>query len=110
MSAAERSGDAARGNGPAGQSPGDLSRLQSRRRIARRRQHLARVDLGLGLVGALVLVLATPGLAITGLVALIVLVLCLLTFVLERRTRTRRSRKRDPGRGETLPGSSPDEL
>jgi Flp pilus assembly protein TadB len=110
MSAAERSSDAARGDGPAGQPPGDLSMLQNRRRIARRRQHLARVDLGLGLVGALVLVLATPGLAITGLVALIVLVLCLLTFVLERRTRTRHSREREPEHGKRSPGGSPDEL
>ncbi|MCW3027830.1 MAG: hypothetical protein JWN81_1041 [Solirubrobacterales bacterium] len=110
MSAAERSGDAARGNGPAGQPPGDLSRLQARRRIARRRKHLARVDLGLGLVGALVLLLATPGLAITGLVALIVLVLCLLTFALERRSRSRRGRSRDEERRNRSPGSSPDEL
>jgi hypothetical protein len=87
-----------------------VSRLETRRRIARRRQHLARVDLGLGLAGALVLLLATPGLAITGLVALIVLGLCLLTFVLERRGRSRRSRRRDPGRRERSPGGSPDEL
>jgi hypothetical protein len=40
-----------------------------------------------------VLVIATPGLAITGLVALIVLALCGLTFALERR--------RKPGRGRT---------
>jgi hypothetical protein len=95
MSAAERSSEAARGDGPPGPPPGDISRLQIRRRDARRRKHLARVDVGLGLVGALILLFATPGLAITGLVALIVLVLCLLTFALERRSRSRRSRTPD---------------
>jgi hypothetical protein len=40
-----------------------------------------------------VLVIATPGLAITGLVALIVLALCGLTFALDRR--------RQPGRRRT---------
>jgi Flp pilus assembly protein TadB len=91
MSAAESSDDVARGDGPPAEPPGDVSRLQARRRDARRRQHLARVDLGLGVVGAVVLLVATPGLAITGLVALIVLVLCLLTFALERRSRRRRA-------------------
>jgi hypothetical protein len=67
-----------------------------RRRDARRRRHVARVDLGLGVAGAVVLLLATPGLAITALVALIVLVLCLLTLVLERRgwSPSRLSRRR----------------
>jgi hypothetical protein len=110
MSTAERSDDAVRGNGPPGQPPGDVSRLQARRRDARRRRHLARVDLGLGIVGALVLLLATPGLAITGLVALIVLLLCLLTFVLERRGQVRRSRAPDAKRGKRSPGGSPHEL
>jgi hypothetical protein len=53
--------------------------------VARRRRHLARVDVGLGLLGALILILAAPGLAITGLIALIVLVGCLAAFVIERR-------------------------
>ncbi|HEX4187212.1 MAG TPA: hypothetical protein VHY83_04865 [Solirubrobacteraceae bacterium] len=68
-----------------GQPDHDAPSRLARRRDARRRRHLARVDLALGIVGAVVLVVATPGLAITGLVALIVLVLCLLTFVAERR-------------------------
>ena len=89
MSAAERSGDAARDDDPS-PPPESLPPPSSRRRDARRRRHLARVDLGLGVVGAVVLLLATPGLAITGVVALIVLVLCLLTFLLERGRRSRR--------------------
>ncbi|HWX95489.1 MAG TPA: hypothetical protein VNZ01_01460 [Solirubrobacteraceae bacterium] len=110
MSTAERSGETAHGDGPAGQPPAEVSRLQARRRDARRRQHLARVDVGLGLVGALVLLLATPGLAIAGLVALIVLLLCLLTFVLERRSRSRHRRKADRGGASQSPGGTPHEL
>jgi Flp pilus assembly protein TadB len=74
--------------------PRDLSQLHARRRQARRRRNLARLDVGLGLVCAVVLIVATPGLAITALVALLVLVVCGLSFVLER-SLTRRS-ARDP--------------
>jgi hypothetical protein len=84
MSAAERSDESMRVDGRGQPHRDEPSRL-SRRRDARRRRHLARVDLGLGVVGAVVLLVATPGLAITGLVALIVLVFCLLAFVAERR-------------------------
>jgi hypothetical protein len=38
-----------------------------------------------------VLVIATPGLAITGLIALIVLILVALTFALDRRSARRRA-------------------
>jgi hypothetical protein len=74
--------------------PRDLSRLRARRRLARRRRNLARLDVGLGLVCAVVLIVATPGLAITAIVALLVLVVCGLSFVLER-SLARRS-ARDP--------------
>jgi Flp pilus assembly protein TadB len=74
--------------------PRDLSQLHARRRQERRRRNLARLDVGLGLVCAVVLIVATPGLAITALVALLVLVVCGLSFVLER-SLTRRS-ARDP--------------
>jgi len=74
----------------------DISRLRARRREARRHQRLARVDVGLGVIGALVLLLATPGLAITAIVALAVLALCLLSVVLERRALRRSKRVRAP--------------
>jgi hypothetical protein len=90
---AEPSDETARSNGLSSEPRADVARLHARRREARRRRRLARVDVGLGLVGALVLVLATPGLAITGLVALIVLALCGLTFALDRRGRPSRRRK-----------------
>ncbi|HEV7584378.1 MAG TPA: hypothetical protein VGO14_01235 [Solirubrobacteraceae bacterium] len=93
MSAAERPNEHMRADSNGELQP-DVSLRLARRRDAQRRRHVARVDLGLGVVGALVLLLATPGLAITGLVALIVLVLCLLTFVAERRGWSVRSRWR----------------
>jgi Flp pilus assembly protein TadB len=96
---AESSDEAARANGVRSEPRADISRLRARRREARRRRNLARVDVGIGLVGAVVLVIATPGLAITGLVALIVLALCGLTFALERRRRpARRRTPREPRR------------
>jgi hypothetical protein len=55
------------------------------------------VDLGLGLLGAIVLLLATPGLAIAAVVALLVLSLCVLSVVLERRAARRSSREDRPG-------------
>jgi hypothetical protein len=90
MSAAEQSGDTVPPGGPAPRPPVELSPLHARRREARRQRHLARVDLGLGLLGAVILVVATPGLAITGLIALIVLVACLATFAHGRRARSKR--------------------
>ena len=46
--------------------PADLGALRARRRQARRRRRLARVDVGLGVAGAIVLLIVSPGLAITG--------------------------------------------
>jgi hypothetical protein len=69
----------------------DPDELRARRRLARRRQRLARIDLGLGVGAALILILITPGLAISGLVAALVLVACAASFVVERR-------RRDPAR------------
>jgi hypothetical protein len=62
---------------------------------------------GLGLAGAAVLVIATPGLAITGLVALIVLALCGLTFALDRRRKSARRRTPREPRGSDDRGASP---
>ncbi len=72
----------------------DISRLRARRREARRRSRLARLDLGLGLVAALVLLLASPGLAMTGVIALVVLAICALSVPLEGRLRERGQRRR----------------
>lgn len=69
----------------------DIPRLRARRREARRRRRLARLDLGLGAFVALVLLIATPGLAITAVIALIMLALCVLSVVLERRKHGRES-------------------
>jgi Flp pilus assembly protein TadB len=68
----------------------DMSQLRLRRREARRRRRLFRLDLGLGLLGALVLLLATPGLAVAALLALGVIVLCIGSVLLERRRSRRR--------------------
>jgi hypothetical protein len=56
------------------------------------------LDLGLGVLGAIVLLVATPGLAISGLIALLVLAACALSFVLERRRRLRDERASKPVR------------
>ena len=81
----------------------EMARLRERRRQARRRRRLARLDVGLGVLGALVLIIATPGLAMTALIALLVLALCGVSVLLERRTQRRsqqrlrrRSSSRDP--------------
>jgi hypothetical protein len=70
--------------------PRDMSHLRARRLQARRRQRLLRVDLGLGVLGAIILLLATPGLAIAAIFALALLLLCVLSIVLERRIAARR--------------------
>lgn len=68
----------------------DMAQLRSRRRDAHRRRRLLRVDLGLGLLGAIVLLILTPGVAIAALLALAVLALCVVSVVLERRRSRRR--------------------
>lgn len=62
-----------------------------------RRRHLARVDVAIGVVGALVIVLATPGLAIAAVIALVVLLLCAISLAVERTLARRRAR---PGNEE----------
>jgi uncharacterized membrane protein len=82
----------------------DVAQLRARRRQARRRRRLARLDLGLGVLAAIVLIVGTPGLAISGLIALIVLAACAVSFILERRARVRAEREQEPvraSRGET---------
>jgi hypothetical protein len=61
------------------------SQLRARRREARRRRRLARVDVGLGVMVACVVLLVSAGLAIAALVGLVLLALCVASLVLERR-------------------------
>jgi len=68
--------------------------LRARRRLARRRQRIARIDVAIGVAGALVLILATPGLAMAGAIALLVLALCGASWLLERRRRSREAVRR----------------
>jgi Flp pilus assembly protein TadB len=88
----------------AGQSARHVSELQARRRAARRRRHLARVDLGIGLCAAAVLLIVTRGLAIAAVVALAVLMLCGVSWVVERRRRgSGRRRSRADGSSSSRP-------
>jgi len=74
--------------------PKDLSQLRSRRREARRRRNIARADVAFGLLAAIiVLLLLAPGLAIVAIAALLVLVACVVSIVVERwRSRQRATR------------------
>ncbi len=67
----------------------DISELRARRRQAQRRRRLARIDLGLGVAGGLLLLLASPGLAITLLIAVLVLAVCGISILVQRRMRRR---------------------
>jgi Flp pilus assembly protein TadB len=78
------------------QRPADIARLRARRRAWRRRRRLLRVDLGFGVAAALIILLVSPGLAITGLLSLVILVLCGLSIALGRRRRARARKPRSP--------------
>lgn len=90
-------------------APADIAELRARRREARRRRRLARVDLGLGMAGALVLLIASPGLAITGLIAAVVLAVCGLSVFKERHARRRAPQAPQARRraGDSSVGPSP---
>ncbi len=94
MSAARPSRQPSRHAAERAPAPAAIGDLRSRRREARRRRRLARVDLGLGVAGALVLALVSPGLAITGLVAVLVLAASLVSAFVGRRARGRDRRDR----------------
>jgi hypothetical protein len=66
-----------------------MATLRARRREARRRRRLTRVDLGLGIAAALVLLIASPGLAVTGLISAFVLAACAISGFAQRRMRGR---------------------
>jgi hypothetical protein len=69
--------------------PADIATLHARRREARRRRRLTRVDLGLGIAAALALLIASPGLAVTGLISVFVFAGCVISVFAERRMRGR---------------------
>jgi Flp pilus assembly protein TadB len=63
----------------------DMSRLRARRREARRRRHLFRIDIGLALLIAVVALLLAPGVAIVALAALAILAICGVSVLIDRR-------------------------
>jgi Flp pilus assembly protein TadB len=76
--------------------PRERSHLRVRRHsMLNRRRRLARIDVGLGLLVAVVLLLATPGLAIAAIVALIVLVAVGISFLVQRRAARRSARRQE---------------
>lgn len=95
MSAVQPSKRPARSAGRAAAAPRDASQLRARRREALRRRRLLRVDLGAGLLAALVILVFTPGLAIAALVALLLLAVCATSIVLEHRRRGRAGARRE---------------
>jgi hypothetical protein len=88
MSAARSPSDRPRSSGERVHRGTDMAALRARRAAARRRVRVARIDVGLGLAAALTLLLATPGLAITGLLAIVILAVCVGSVVRERRRRS----------------------
>lgn len=89
---AERSRDGARADAPDAAPRGaDMTRLRARRRDARRRKRLARIDLGIGLFAALLLLILTPGLAIAAVIALAALAAVVVSVVHQRRRGARES-------------------
>jgi hypothetical protein len=73
-------------------APADISALRVRRRQALRKRRLARVDLGLGVFAGLMLLILSPGLAIAGLVALLVLAACAASVLAPWYARRRRAK------------------
>ncbi len=90
MSATQPSGNPAHPLARGARAPSELSERRSRRREADRRRRLLRVDLGLGLLGAIALLVFTPGLAIAAIIALLLVAFCIVSAGLERRRSRRR--------------------
>ncbi len=77
----------------------DMAELRERRRRASNRKRLLRLDLGLGVLAAILLLILSPGLAITGLVAVVLLVGVFASIAIERRRRgSVRERRTSAGR------------
>jgi hypothetical protein len=81
-----------------------IADLQARRRRSLRKRKIARFDVALGVVVAATLLLVSPGLAITAVVALLTLMVCLLSLGVGRGRRRLRARRRER---TATPGSSP---
>ena len=62
-----------------------MAELRERRRRSRRRTRLVRLDLALGVLAAIILLLISPGLAITGLVAVLLLTAVFASIAIEHR-------------------------
>jgi hypothetical protein len=69
--------------------PADISALRQRRLQARRKRRLARVDVGAGVTAGLMLLILSPGLAVSGLIALLLLAVCAGSVYARRRIRRR---------------------
>jgi len=72
-------------------APRDIARLRARRREANRRRRLLRVISALCVAVALILLLATPGLAIAAILAGVLLLACAISLALQRRSAGRGS-------------------
>lgn len=72
--------------------PREMTQLRARRRAAERRRRLARLDLALGVAGALILLLVTPGLAVAAMLSGVILLGCGLSIIAPRLWRRRRGR------------------
>lgn len=76
---------------------GDPELRARRRRASRlRRRRLARVDVVVGLIAAIVLLLASPGLAIAGIVALLLLIGAGISLLVAGWSARRAARKAQP--------------
>jgi Flp pilus assembly protein TadB len=92
MSAARQSGRGQPESFPDHSRPREISQLRARRRALNRRRRLFRLDLAAGVLVAIVLLVATPGLAIAALVAGAMLIACFVSVIFERRRRRRHTR------------------
>ncbi len=90
------------------EGPADLSMLRARRRAARRRSRLARLDVAIGVLAAIVLLVVSPGLAMTAVIAIGLLVACAVWFAAERRLRRRPPAKRTRARTDGFPTGTTD--
>lgn len=77
-------------------SQAGMEERRARRAASRRRTRLARLDLGIGVGCALFIFIVSPGLAITGVLAIVVLAVCVGSVLLERRRRRHVAEARTP--------------